>query len=115
MIFMTIVTVYALFGDDIRVLATDKVFSIIIRMVMKYFGLLPQFVWVSFLLKLYLPLFVKYKNFYNKYKDGYFVGFFFWLDLLSTVSMLLDIGWVSNAIFGTSGGAALSAVSLARL
>lgn len=38
MIFMTIVTVYALFGDDVRVLATDKVFIIIIRMVMKYFG-----------------------------------------------------------------------------
>jgi len=24
--------------------------------------------------------------------------------------MLLDVGWISNAIFGTSGGAAINAV-----
>lgn len=48
-------------------------------------------------------------------KKDYLFGFFFWLDLLSTISMLLDIGWVSNAIFNSgSGGSATSAVSLAR-
>lgn len=95
---MTIVTVYALFGDDVRVLATDKdgdeVFWVITTICMSLFFI--EIVLASIC------------------KDGYFIGFFFWLDLLSTVSMLLDIGWVSNAIFGTSGGAALSAVSLAR-
>ncbi|CAD8115536.1 unnamed protein product [Paramecium primaurelia] len=98
MIFMTIVTVYALFGDDVRVLATnkdgDEVFWVITTICMTLFFF--EIVLASIC------------------KDGYFVGFFFWLDLLSTVSMLLDIGWVSDAIFGTSGGAALSAVSLAR-
>ncbi|CAD8178473.1 unnamed protein product [Paramecium octaurelia] len=98
MIFMTIVTVYALFGDDVRVLATDKdgdeVFWVITTICMSLF-------FIEIVLA-------------SSCKDGYFIGFFFWLDLLSTVSMLLDIGWVSNAIFGTSGGAALSAVSLAR-
>jgi hypothetical protein len=49
-------------------------------------------------------------------KHDYLCGFFFWLDILSTLSMLLDIGWVSNAIFNTgSGSTATSAVSLARL
>jgi len=38
MIFMTVVTVYALFGDDVRVLATDKVLYGSKRMEMKYFG-----------------------------------------------------------------------------
>lgn len=36
---MAIITFYALFGDDIRVLATDKVFSFSIRMEMSAFGL----------------------------------------------------------------------------
>ena len=27
-------------------------------------------------------------------KDGYFLSFFFWLDLVSTFSMVTDIGWV---------------------
>ncbi len=28
-------------------------------------------------------------------KPDYFNGFFFWLDVISTLSLLLDIGWVS--------------------
>ena len=40
MMFMTVVTVYALFGDDVRELATDKVLFNSKRMEMKYFGCL---------------------------------------------------------------------------
>ena len=39
-------------------------------------------------------------------KPKYFNGFFFWLDVISTLSLLLDIGWVTSALFGggdTSG------------
>lgn len=68
-----------------------------------------------FFIEIVLASICKVKIVCNINKSGYFIGFFFWLDLLSTVSMLLDIGWVSDAMFGTSGGAALSAVSLARL
>jgi len=40
-------------------------------------------------------------------KDDYFNGFFFWLDFASTLSLLLDIGWVTEAIFsGDSGSSA---------
>eukprot|EP00971_Amphidinium_carterae_P095390 1887351-Amphidinium_carterae.1 len=35
-------------------------------------------------------------------KDDYFGGFFFFLDVISTASLLLDISWVSDGIFERS-------------
>ena len=32
-------------------------------------------------------------------KNDYFNGFFFWLDVVSTFSLLLDIGWVTTVLF----------------
>ena len=44
-------------------------------------------------------------------KEDYFLGFYFWLDLVSTVSLIFDIGWFWDAILGTGGsvGSAKSA------
>lgn len=36
-------------------------------------------------------------------KDDYFLSFYFWLDLISTVSLIFDIGWFWDAILGTGG------------
>lgn len=48
-------------------------------------------------------------------KEDYFLTFFFWLDLISTISMLTDIGWVWNAMTDTGGsGAAGNAATLAK-
>jgi hypothetical protein len=33
-------------------------------------------------------------------KEGYFLGFYFWLDLVATVSLIFDIGWFWEAILG---------------
>lgn len=33
--------------------------------------------------------------------EDYFLGFYFWLDLISTVSLIFDIGWFWDAILGT--------------
>ena len=30
-------------------------------------------------------------------QDGYFLSFFFWMDLIGTLSILLDIGWITDA------------------
>ena len=35
-------------------------------------------------------------------KEDYFGGFYFWLDLISTVSLITDIGWIMNAMLGVS-------------
>jgi hypothetical protein len=33
-------------------------------------------------------------------KEEYFLTFFFWLDIISTVSMIPDIGWLWDIITG---------------
>lgn len=63
-----------------------------------------------FLIEIILASFCKVNIKFINNKDGYFFSFFFWLDLLSTVSMILDIGWVSDAMFGSSGSSAINAV-----
>lgn len=48
---------------------------------------------VFFLLEIILASFAK---------EGYFLGFYFWLDLIATISLIFDIGWFWDAILGTS-------------
>lgn len=85
-IFVSIITVWALFGDDIRILATGKSgdigFYIMIILCFAVFA-------VEILLSTYA-------------KPEYIFSFFFWLDLISTVTLLLDVGWISDVLFGTS-------------
>lgn len=53
--------------------------------------------------------------------DGYFNSFFFWMDFLGTLSILLDIGWISEQMFGGGGsdtvrrGSVLRATRAAKL
>ena len=42
-------------------------------------------------------------------KEDYFNGFYFWLDIISTVSIITDIGWVMEGILGDGGGSVSSA------
>jgi hypothetical protein len=84
---MTIVTLYALFGDDIRALAftkeADNCFFGLTTAAMVLFGL--EIIVASIA------------------KEDYFLGFYFWLDTVSTVSLIFDIGWFWDAILGSSG------------
>ena len=74
---MTTLTVYILFADDIKMLATpasaDDIFSGICLGLMCLFGV-----------ELIISALVT---------DNYVFGFYFWLDLISLISMLLDIHW----------------------
>ncbi|EGR27667.1 hypothetical protein IMG5_191510 [Ichthyophthirius multifiliis] len=83
---MTTITIYALFGDDTRVLVTDKngdpIFWTINIVVLILFGL--EIILASLV------------------NPGYFNGFFFYLDIVSTISLLLDIGWVTEHLFDTT-------------
>jgi len=92
---MTIVTLYALFGDDFRMLffssAADNTFNILTTISL-----------VSFSIELILSCIAK---------DEYFLGFYFWLDLVSTASLIMDIGWVMDRKGKTK---ATKATSLAR-
>lgn len=78
-IIMTIITIYALFGDDVRVLITDKNGD-------PTFWILNIIALCAFSLEIIVA---------SICKQNYFNGFFFWLDTISTISLLLDIGWVT--------------------
>jgi hypothetical protein len=87
-IFMTVVTAYSLFFDDIRVLmisnkADDTFFMIT-------FGCL-----LSFAIEICISSYCK---------EDYVGTFFFWLDIISTVSMVPDIPWIWEPIIGEGGG-----------
>lgn len=81
---MAIVTVYALIGDDIRLISTtieaDNTFTA--------------------LTSISLFLFVVELVLASVGKDDYFNSFFFWLDLVSTISLITDIKPVWDVIMG---------------
>jgi hypothetical protein len=100
-IFMTVVTIYALFGDDFRLLlspkSSDEVFWSLTVVALFFFS--AELVMASLAQK------------------DYFLGFYFWLDLIATVSLITDIGWIYNEITGggdISASNASQASSLAR-
>jgi hypothetical protein len=98
---MTIVTLYALFGDDCRQLMSPKSGD-------EIFWSLTVIAMFLFAMELVLASFAQ--------KD-YFLGFYFWLDLIATVSLFTDIGWIYNEITGggdISADNASQASSLAR-
>jgi Ion transport protein len=86
-IFMTVWTIYALFGDDVRQLgfpkAADKTFYSLTICAMIFFAIEILLASIA--------------------KEDYFLSFYFWLDLISTVSLIFDIGWFWDAILGTGG------------
>mmetsp|Transcript_23680 Transcript_23680/g.55238 ORF Transcript_23680/g.55238 Transcript_23680/m.55238 type:complete len:1002 (-) Transcript_23680:128-3133(-) len=79
--FVMLLTVYALTGDDVRMLFTDKPADIV-------FNMLTIGCIVVFALELVLSCIGK---------EDYFGGFFFFLDAISTVTLVLDLTWVSDS------------------
>lgn len=75
-----VLTVYALTADDCRILSTNLPAD-------TYFNGMIIFCLLVFSTELVLSCFGK---------PDYFLGFFFWLDLFSTCSMVLDLTWVSD-------------------
>lgn len=75
---MTTLTVYVLYADDIRILSTDSHGD-------------PKF-YISILTCFFL--FVFEILLLCIVRRGYICSFFFWMDLLSTLSMVLEVPWV---------------------
>jgi len=96
---MTILTIYALFGDDIRLTGTVKSADDV-------FYTLTTFCLFFFTIEIVLNSIAR--------KD-YFLGFFFWLDLISTISLITDIGWIWDEIMGTGDSSATNAQSGAKV
>ena len=81
-VMFSIITVWVLFADDIKLLTTtnsaDPLFSILNIVFMIMFA-------VEFLIS-------------SMVVDNYYLSFFFWLDLVSTLSMILDIHWLYSDV-----------------
>jgi hypothetical protein len=75
---MTLITIYALFFDDIRILAFPKSADNV------FFGLTLSAI-ICYTTEILLA---------SISIDGYFNSFFFWLDIISTVTMIPDCGWI---------------------
>lgn len=77
-------TVYALIGDDFRLL---------------FFGLAEDR-WFDYVVIFCMTLFVYEIVISCLGKDDYFLGFFFILDVIATGTMVLDLSWVANYMNG---------------
>lgn len=75
---MTVITIYSLFFDDIRIIAFPKSSD-------NVFFSLTLISFTAFTAEILLSCLAI---------DGYFNSFFFWLDVISTVTMLPDCGWI---------------------
>mmetsp|Transcript_3670 Transcript_3670/g.4918 ORF Transcript_3670/g.4918 Transcript_3670/m.4918 type:complete len:841 (+) Transcript_3670:546-3068(+) len=83
-IFMTLVTIWALFGDDVRLITTykeaDDGFTVVTILCLIFFAVELSFASLA--------------------KAEYFLGFYFWLDLIATLSLLFDIPVIFEALTG---------------
>lgn len=74
------ITIFALFGDDFKYLVLPKTLDF-------YFDLLTLFAMAAFFIEMVLSYHCK---------PSYRCSFFFLLDLVSTLSMVLDLSYVSE-------------------
>lgn len=81
--FITLLTIYCLFGDDFRTAFVEKDYDIV-------FNCVSIVAIAIFSLEIALSIIVK---------PSYYLSFFFWLDLISAISILLDLVWIQNLIF----------------
>ncbi|CAJ1361727.1 unnamed protein product [Effrenium voratum] len=89
MAFTTILTFYALTADDLRIMLTEKPADIIFNVV----GLVCICVFTMEVILSCLG------------KVDYFLSFFWFLDVISTATLLLDLTWISEAIQGDNSDA----------
>ncbi len=81
---MTIMNLYVLFGDDLRQLIESK-------SVDNAFFAITTICFIAFVLEIVLSLLAR---------PNYFGSFFFLLDIISTIVLVFDIGWIKSVIFG---------------
>jgi hypothetical protein len=90
---MTVITVYSLFGDDIRMAIFSKSFD-------NTFDVLTITCLVLFVCELII---------FSLVNDGYFLSFYFWLDLIASCSLITDIALIMDTITDTQDYSASNA------
>lgn len=88
-VYMTLLTIYALYMDDIRMIALPPDYDDI------FYGI-TLVAMICFALEILIASYAK---------DDYMYSFFFWLDIISTISMVPDCGWIWDPIIGEGASA----------
>ena len=87
--FMTLLTIYALYMDDVRMIALPLDYDNI------FYGITLVGM-ICFTAEILISSYAK---------DEYLYSFFFWLDIISTVSMIPDCGWIWDPMIGEGASA----------
>ena len=87
-ILMAAVTIFALFGDDFRLWFTTKKADV-------YIDAALIFSLIAFTIEILVNSCVV---------DEFKYSFFFWLDIIATVSICVDVNLIANFILGLFGG-----------
>ena len=106
---MLVLTVYALFGNDLRLLAFDS-------RVDEGFFVLAAITFFAFCFDLLLASLVRSQADATQPRSGnacqravgfkgYFLSFFFWLDFVAAVSVIPEIPWIWEPLIGESSSA----------
>ena len=88
--YMTFIVVYSMLVDDFRI------------------WVLPSYLddTVDYSLIACIVLFTVEVSLMSLATDGYFLSFFFWLDVFSTASLIADLSWLSDSMLGSENTAA---------
>ncbi|KAF4672681.1 Adenylyl/guanylyl cyclase [Perkinsus chesapeaki] len=98
----TILTLYALFGDDVRMASFDSDADQSV-LLLGFLLILNKEEAKQVICLLVFGLEIVFQSFG---KPGYLGGFFFFLDVLSSASLVLDLTYVAEDLFGDGSGAA---------
>ena len=96
---MTFLTVYALFGDDIRLVFFTKYEDF-------YFNIMTSIALFAFVVEIIISSLAK--------REEYLFSFYFWLDVISTMSLIFDISWIWDSLTGVDDVEASSLTQLMR-
>lgn len=83
---MTLITIYALFFDDFRVIIFTKDED-------NFFYFITCLCFIIFSLEIVVSYLTN---------PNYAFSFFFWLDLFSTMSLITDIGWLMEKVYSSA-------------
>lgn len=81
-IIITLCTIYTLFFDDIRIIGFRSSADI-------YFDVITLIIFSIFAIDIILNSIAK---------PTYFISFFFWLDIIATATLILDVVFIANAM-----------------
>lgn len=95
----TILTIYALTGDDFRIIFTEK----------------PADLWFNVMVLVCIAIFSFEIVISVMGKSDYWLGFFFILDLVSTVTLVLDLTWINDLLAGNGDSSSLRSGRTARI